>query len=81
MLVKLKLFVLADRVTVAAVPVPLSDTVVGEFGALLVMVTVPVRLPAVVGANKTLNVAVPPAASVTGRLSPLALYAAPLTDN
>lgn len=65
----------------AAVPVPLKDTVVGEFGALLVIVTLPVRLPAVVGANRTLNVAVPPAAIVVGRVSPLTLYAPPVTAN
>ena len=75
------MFVLADNVTVAAVPVPLRDMVVGEFGALLVIVTVPAKLPAVVGANKTLKVVVPAAAIVAGSVSPLTLYAAPLTDN
>ena len=70
---KLKLVGLADIVTVAATPVPLNDTIVGEFGALLAIVTLPVRLPAVVGANRTLNVAVPPAAIVAGVFKPLAL--------
>ena len=48
---KLKLVGFAESVTVAAVPVPLRATAVGELGALLAMFTVPVRLPAVVGAN------------------------------
>lgn len=77
--VKLKLVGLAVSVTVAAVPVPLKATAVGEPGALLVMLTLPVRLPAVVGANKTLNVAVPPTAMVAGVVSPLTLNALPLS--
>ena len=79
--VKLKLVGLAESVTVAAVPVPLKATVVGEPGALLVMLTLPLRLAAVVGANKTLNVAVPPAGTVAGVVSPLTLKALPITDN
>lgn len=70
---------LAESVTVAATPVPLSATVLGELGALLVMLTVPVKLPAVLGANKTLNEAVPPAATVVGVVSPLTLKLLPLT--
>jgi hypothetical protein len=50
-LVKLKLAGLAESVKVAAMPVPLRVTAVGELGALLVMLTLPVKLPAVVGAN------------------------------
>lgn len=79
--VKLRLAGLAESVTVAAVPVPLRATALGELGALLVMLTLPVRLPAVVGANKALNVAVPPAAIVVGSVRPLALKALPVTDN
>jgi len=79
--VKLKLVGLAESVTVAAVPVPLRATAFGELGALLVMLTLPVKLPAVVGANRTLNVAVPPAEIVAGVISPLTLKAAPVTDN
>ena len=78
---KLKLVGFAVSVTVAAVPVPLRATALGEWGALLVMLTLPVRFPAVVGANKTLNVAVPPAGTVAGVVSPLTLKAAPVTDN
>jgi len=70
---KLRLVGFAVSVTVAATPVPLKDIVVGEPGALLVMVTVPVKLPAVVGANTALNVALFPAARVTGVASPLML--------
>jgi hypothetical protein len=68
-----------DIVTEAAVPPPLSAKTFGEFGALLLMLTVPDWLPAVVGANKTLKVAVPPAATVAGVARPLTLKAAPET--
>jgi hypothetical protein len=73
MLPKLKLVGLAESVTVAATPVPLTATVVGELGALLAIPTLPVILPAVVGANSTLNVALCPAAMLAGVASPLAL--------
>ena len=53
-----KLLPLNESVCVAATPVPVNATVVGEFGALLTMFTVPARLPAVVGANTALKVAV-----------------------
>jgi hypothetical protein len=79
MLGKLKLVGLADSNGVAAVPVPLNATAVGELGALLVILTLPVRLPAVVGSNRTLNVVVPPAGSVAGVASPLTLNAPPLS--
>jgi hypothetical protein len=72
-LAKLKLVGLAEIVTAAATPVPLKATVFGEFGALLAMVMLPPKLPAVVGANSTLNVAVLPIAIVVGVLSPLTL--------
>ena len=72
---------LVASVTTAAVPVPLSATVVGELGALLVMLTVPVRLPAVVGANCTSNVSVLPAGTVAGVASPLTMNALPVADN
>lgn len=80
-LAKLRLVGLVESVTEAATPVPLKATEVGEFGALLETLMVPARLPAVVGANRTLNVAVLPAASVAGVASPLTLYAVPVTDN
>ena len=51
MLPKLRIVGLAVSVVVAARPVPLKLIVEGEPAALLVTVTAPVRLPAVVGAN------------------------------
>jgi hypothetical protein len=70
---KLRLVGVADKVTEAATPVPVNDTVAGEFGALLEMATDPARLPAVVGAKTALNVALAPAASVFGVARPLTL--------
>jgi hypothetical protein len=78
--VKLRLLGLEDSVTDAAVPVPLSASTLGELGALLTMLTVPLRLPAVDGANRTLNVAVLPAGIVAGVTSPLTLYALPFSE-
>src|ERR1700739_1495057 len=72
-LAKLKLAGFVERVTDAATPVPLKDTVLAEFGALLEILMFPARLPAVVGANKTLNVVVLPGVTVAGVASPLAL--------
>lgn len=69
--VKLRLVGLADSVTDAAVPAPLRDKTFGEFGALLTRLTVPARLPPVVGANKTLNVVLLPEAIVAGVAKPL----------
>jgi len=70
---KATLFGLADSVTDAATPTPLKATVAGEPGAELDIVTVPPRLPALVGANTALNVALPPTAKVLGVESPLTL--------
>jgi hypothetical protein len=53
---KLTLAGLPEIVTLPATPDPLKLTVVGELGALLVMLTVPESDPAVVGANNALNV-------------------------
>jgi len=71
--VKLRLVGFEDRVTDAAVPVPLKDNTLGEFGALLAMLTVPLKVAAVVGANSTLNFTLPPAATVAGVTNPLTL--------
>ena len=62
-----------------AVPVPLRliDAVAGE--ALSLTVTVPVALPAVVGSNSTVSVAVDPGFSVTGVLTPDSLKPVPDT--
>lgn len=73
MFAKLKLAGLADRVTEAAVPVPLNGRTFGEFGALLTKLTVPFWYPAVVGAKSTLNVVLLPAATVTGVANPLSV--------
>lgn len=75
---KLKLVGLAEMVTVEATPVPLKEIVAGEFGALLVTLIVPDKLPAVVGAKTALKVVLAPAAKVVGVLKPLTLYPAPL---
>jgi hypothetical protein len=76
--VKLTLVGLAERVTEAAVPAPESATAFGEFGALLVMTTLPDALPVAVGANNTPNVVLCPAASVAGVFRPLTLNPDPL---
>jgi hypothetical protein len=52
-----------ERTGVPLMPVPVSATVCGEFGALLVIVSVAVFAPVVVGANRTLIVQLPPGAT------------------
>jgi hypothetical protein len=74
---KLILVGLAVRRTLA--PFPESDTVVGEFAALLTTSTLPVTLPAAWGANLVVNVAFCPAPRVRGRERPLRLKPAPVT--
>lgn len=68
------------RVTAgAAVPVPVSDTVVGEFEALLVMVTLePVTPPVAAGAKVTLKANVCPGVTICPVEMPDALNPAPL---
>jgi hypothetical protein len=61
-----------------AVAVPESETVKVGFEALLVMVRLPVGVPAVVGANTTLNDLLAPAARVRGNVRPLTLNPAPV---
>jgi hypothetical protein len=61
---------LKERVFVCATPVPLRATEAGEFGALLRILTVPVRLLAVVGANTALKVTLLLGATVLGTLRP-----------
>jgi hypothetical protein len=61
---------LNDSVLVAATPVPLRATVAGEFGALLAIFTVPVKLPVVVGAKTALKETLDPGATVLGTESP-----------
>jgi hypothetical protein len=63
---------------VAVTPVPLIAIVSGELGALLTSETVPVTLPAALGVKATLNVALFPAAMVSGTVMPVRLK--PLPD-
>lgn len=74
-----KLVGFAPNSAVEAVPVPLNAIASGEPGALLTRETEPVTLPAVVGANTTLNVVLPPASIVIGRDRPFAVKPAPVT--
>ena len=53
--------------------VPERETVSDGFDASLVTVSVPVGLPAAVGANTTLNDLLAPAARVNGTVTPLTL--------
>jgi hypothetical protein len=63
----------------AACPVPETLTVVGEFVALLVTLTLaPVTAPAVVGSNVTVSVAVCPGVRIVPLVTPLALNPAPV---
>ena len=74
---KFKLEALVVRSDVAAIPVPLNETIVGEFGVLLVTETLPESVPAATGANLTLKLVVAPAASDIGVVSPLIVYPVP----
>ena len=76
---KLRLFELRLRVSVAATPVPVSATVAGEPGALLVIVRLPLALPVDAGANCTLKVVDCPALTDSGRVNPLVLKPLPVT--
>jgi len=78
MLPNARLVGLAVSAGVAATPVPLRVTVAGEFGALLVTVTLPVTAPADGGRNCTLKLLDCPAVSEIGsgkvpRLKPVPL--------
>lgn len=75
---KLRLVGFAPSRKVAATPVPLRAIGSGELGALLTSETAPVTLPAAVGAKTTLNVALLPAAMVSGTVMPVRLK--PLPD-
>lgn len=78
---KLKLVGFAESVTEEATPVPVKEIVAGELGALLDTRIVPLKLPAVVGANTALNVVLAPAAKVAGVFNSPTLYPAPVTLN
>ena len=74
-----KFSLVGDAVSCPTVPVPLSAIVSGEFGALLTTEMLPAELPALVGLNAALIVAVCPAVSVNGVVTPEMLNAAPAT--
>jgi hypothetical protein len=74
---KLTLLGLADSVP-GTTPVADNPTFSVELDALLVIVTLPVAVPAVLGENFTLKLVLCPPASVKGTLMPLTLKPAPL---
>ncbi len=76
---KLRLVGLAPSRKVGTTPVPLRAMARGEPGALLTSDTEPVTLPAAVGVNPALNVALAPAAIVCGTLRPVMLKPVPVT--
>ncbi len=77
---KLMLVGLALRVDAAdATPYPVSDTVAGVLLTLLTIEILPVEVPAAMGVKLTLKVVLWPAATVSGRESPLMLKPAPVT--
>jgi len=67
----------AESWSMEAMPVPLNGTTRGEFGVLLINVTLPDAAPAEVGAKVTLNVEEPPAGTERGSVSPLEVKAVP----
>ena len=67
-----------DKFT-AWIPVPERGSLAGEFVALLTIETLPVTLPAAVGAKVTLKLAFCPAGKVKGRDRPLTLKPVPVT--
>ena len=70
---KLTLVGFVESVAVCATPVPLNATVVGEFGAVLVIDKLPVTLPPVVGVNFTVKLLLCPAAMLVGEVNPVTL--------
>ena len=52
-----------DKLTIAAIPVPVRLIVCGLPDALSVMLTLPVRVPVAVGVKVTLMLQLPPAAT------------------
>jgi hypothetical protein len=58
-------------------PLPVREIVVGEFVALLTTETDPVSAPDAVGVKTTLNVALAPAAMVSGTVTPVVLKPVP----
>jgi len=75
---KLKDVGLAESVRIGATPVPLIGILVGELGALLTRESVAATLLEVVGVKFTVNALDPPAATVSGKFSPLRAKPAPV---
>jgi hypothetical protein len=73
-----RLEVLSPSNFVAVTPVPLNAMTVGEFGALLTIVTEPLNVPDEVGPNTTLNVVLLPAATDKGAPIPVILKPVPV---
>ena len=60
------------------VPFPLNTSLCGEFEASLMKLIVPGEVPALFGANVTLNEMLWPAGTVRGNTTPLTEYPSPL---
>ena len=76
---KSKVLTLETNSGVEAMPEPLAEITSGELGALLVMETEPVALPAALGEKTTLNVLYWPGAMFVGRAKPEVENPDPLT--
>ena len=76
---KLRLVGLILSVKVAAIPVPVRLTGVGEVGALLTIERLPDTAPTAVGRNPAVIVVCCPAVTFNGRENPLALKTEPVT--
>ena len=74
---KFRLVALKARLCVAAMPVPLNGKVAGEFGALLMIDTLPETAPAEAGRYCTLNIVDVLGFRDNGRVSPLVLNPLP----
>src|ERR1700747_2947113 len=74
---KLKLEGLA--VSCACTPIPAKEMLAGEPDALLAIITLPVALPGVVGANCAVKETLAPALIVCGTLRPVMLNPVPAT--
>ena len=76
---KLKLAGLMPKVNVAAIPVPVRLTEVGEAGALLTMEMLPDAAPTAAGRNATVIVVCFPAFTLNGSENPPVVKAEPLS--
>ena len=74
-----KLVGLMPRLTIAAIPVPVRPTEVGEVGALLTIEMLPDTVPTAVGWKLTVIVVCCPAFTFNGSEKPLTLKAEPVS--